>query len=214
MAWSHGPYKVVEVRDPDVAVKKHFFPEEGTIRVHQLRACPCPQLPIGYYWYGENRHSTSIVPRWVEKLLQSNVSKDTGELTESSTTQCEDGAAEKDQPSDSDGQPPDDVITDQDNLLPEQPESPEKPTINEDENQHLSKTPRYNLRDPSTKTPYQIQIKQVQNELLAIEGGDVTVLYHIILLVTVCVAYKIIMYELYTCTVVINKSPHCTVWSS
>ena len=53
----HGPYRVVQSTKPDVTVVKQFFPEEGTIQVHQLRVRPCPQLPIGYYWYGGKHHS-------------------------------------------------------------------------------------------------------------------------------------------------------------
>ena len=53
----------------DVTVVKQFFPEAGTIQVHQLRVCPCLHLPIGYYWYGRKRHSCGKTPGWVEKLL-------------------------------------------------------------------------------------------------------------------------------------------------
>ena len=42
----HSP---VQRNDPDVSVVKQFFPEEGGIQVHQLRAYVCPQLPIGYH---------------------------------------------------------------------------------------------------------------------------------------------------------------------
>ena len=66
----HGPYRVTQRNDPDLTVTKQFFPEEGTIQIHQLRVCPCPQLPIGFYWYGGTHHSAAGVPRWVEKLTQ------------------------------------------------------------------------------------------------------------------------------------------------
>ena len=59
-----------------MTVVKQFFPEEGTIQVHQLRVHPCPQLPIGYYWYGGKRHSSGKVPVWVDKLLSANSSND------------------------------------------------------------------------------------------------------------------------------------------
>ena len=65
----HGPYRIVQRNDPDVTVVKQFFPEEGSIQVHQLRVCRCPQLPIGYYWYGGNRHSAGRTPRWLERML-------------------------------------------------------------------------------------------------------------------------------------------------
>ena len=59
-----------------MTVVKQFFPEEGTIQVHQLRVCPCPQLPIGYYWYGGKFHSSGKVPGWVDRLLSANSSDD------------------------------------------------------------------------------------------------------------------------------------------
>ena len=68
----HGPYRVMQCNDPDLTVTKQFFPEEGTIQIHQLRVCPCPQLPIGFYWYGGTRRSAGGVPRWVEKLTQND----------------------------------------------------------------------------------------------------------------------------------------------
>ena len=72
----HGPYRVVQSTEPNVTVVKQYFPEEGTIQVHQLRVRPCPQLPIGYYWYGGKRHSSGKVPEWVNKLLSVNSSND------------------------------------------------------------------------------------------------------------------------------------------
>ena len=66
----HGPYRITQRNDPDLTVTKQFFPEEGTIQIHQLRVCPCPQLPVGFYWYGGTRHSAGGVPRWVEELTQ------------------------------------------------------------------------------------------------------------------------------------------------
>ena len=87
----HGPYRVVECRDPDLVAKKQFFPEEGTIQVHQLRACPCPQLPIRFYWYGGNRISSGGVPQWVERLLQRGP---TDVLTQNSAVQHENEATE------------------------------------------------------------------------------------------------------------------------
>ena len=69
----HGPYRVIQCNEPDLTVVKQFFPEQGSIQIHQLRVCPCPVLPIGFYWYGANSHSAGSVPRWVEKLTQSGV---------------------------------------------------------------------------------------------------------------------------------------------
>jgi len=87
----HGSYRVVKCRDPDLNTKKQFFPEERTIQVHQLRACPCPQLPTGFYWYGGNRFSSGGVPQWVERLL---LRGPTDVLTQNSAVQHEDKATE------------------------------------------------------------------------------------------------------------------------
>ena len=85
-----------------MTVVKQFFPEEGTIQVHQLRVCPCPPLPIGYYWYGGRRHSSGRTPKWIHKLLskgtaddclkeqQADISGARGDLAELSREQNED----------------------------------------------------------------------------------------------------------------------------
>ena len=99
----HGHYRVIQCDDPDVTVVKQFFPEEGTIQVHQLRVCPCPQLPIGYITsiYDEKYHSSGRTPKWVHKLLskgtaddhkkeeQANISGAIGDLAELSREQSE-----------------------------------------------------------------------------------------------------------------------------
>ena len=67
----HGPYRVVEKRDPDITAVKVYFPEKGPIQVHQSRACPCPpKLPAGFYWYGGTCKSPGKVPAWVGWLLE------------------------------------------------------------------------------------------------------------------------------------------------
>jgi len=157
----HGPYRIVECRNPDLVVKKQFFPEEGTIQVHQLRACPCPQLPVGFYWYGGNRLSTGSVPRWVERLLQRGETQGTNEATVSSRAQSAASEDEVDNSSDnqllnsSDSQLLDDVNDDDqetddnnDDQLSVQPESPGNVSQGVD-----LLTPRYNLRAPSARRP-------------------------------------------------------------
>ena len=37
----HGPYRVLSCGSPDVVASKVYFPEEGTIQVHQPRTPPC-----------------------------------------------------------------------------------------------------------------------------------------------------------------------------
>ena len=85
-----------------MTVVKQFFPEEGTIQVHQLRVCPCPQLLIGYYWYGGRQHSSGRTSKWIHKLLskgtaddrekeeQADISGARGDLAELSREQNED----------------------------------------------------------------------------------------------------------------------------
>ena len=52
----HGPYRVVDRRDPDVTVVKVYAPQDGQIQVHQTRVAHCPpELPSGFFWYGNRR---------------------------------------------------------------------------------------------------------------------------------------------------------------
>ncbi len=62
----HGPYRAIERNDPDLTISKVYYPQEGTIQVHQERICFCPPgLPAGYFWYGKRRHSPGRHPWWV-----------------------------------------------------------------------------------------------------------------------------------------------------
>jgi len=38
----HGPYRIIRKNDPDVTAVPVYFPESGSIQVHQSRVCPCP----------------------------------------------------------------------------------------------------------------------------------------------------------------------------
>ena len=68
MAWSIPD---TEIRDPDTVAVKVFYPEEGSIEVHQSRVCPCPPgWPAGCYWYGGSRKCAGKFPCWVEMLLE------------------------------------------------------------------------------------------------------------------------------------------------
>ena len=61
----HGPYRVVEKRDPDLTAMKVYRPQDGPIHIHQSRVSPCPlEFPAGYYWYGPG-----CPPKWVDRLL-------------------------------------------------------------------------------------------------------------------------------------------------
>ena len=49
-----------------MTVTKVYFPEHGSIRVHQSRVTPCPShFPSGWYWYGLKRHSPGRPPKWL-----------------------------------------------------------------------------------------------------------------------------------------------------
>ena len=66
----HGPYRVVACNDPDLTVVKVYFPEDGSIQIHQSRVSVCPSgFPAGFYWYGKKKRSTDCCPRWVKNLL-------------------------------------------------------------------------------------------------------------------------------------------------
>jgi hypothetical protein len=72
----HGPYRIVERRDPDVTVVKVYAPQDGHIQIHQDRVTPCPpELPSGFFWYGDKRSKLGRPPKWVDKLLQGTLSE-------------------------------------------------------------------------------------------------------------------------------------------
>jgi len=132
----HGPYRITQRNDPDVTAVKVFFPDEGSIQVHQTRVCPCPDLPAGFYWYGGNRKSPGGVPRWLQQLL--STSPDMG-LQQPPTCDVQAGGSERDElpVEDSDSEDCGDELPE----LPEQPESEQctPPPVNT----------RYMLRDRS-----------------------------------------------------------------
>ena len=46
----HGPYRVTEVRDPDISVVNVYFPQDKTITIHQTRVKSCPSnFPASFY---------------------------------------------------------------------------------------------------------------------------------------------------------------------
>ena len=70
----HGPYRIIERRDPDVTVVKVYAPQDGQIQVHQMRVAPCPpEFPAGFYWYGSRRSSPGRPPKWVNRLLNGDL---------------------------------------------------------------------------------------------------------------------------------------------
>ena len=76
----HGPYRVVSRNDPDVTVTKVYYPQEGSIQIHQERVCFYPpEFPAGYFWYGKRRHVVGRPPKWVQALLQKGTAEFHGE---------------------------------------------------------------------------------------------------------------------------------------
>ena len=66
----HGPYRVISNNAPDLSVSKVYHPKDAGIQIHQSRVKPCPpNLPAGFYWYGENNKGRGRPPKWVEQLL-------------------------------------------------------------------------------------------------------------------------------------------------
>ena len=64
----HGPYRVIDRRDPDVTVVKVYAPQDGQIQVHQNRVSRCPpELPSGFFWYGSRRSGPGRPPKWVDR---------------------------------------------------------------------------------------------------------------------------------------------------
>ena len=70
----HGPYRIVDIRDPDVTVVKVYCPQDCQIKVHQLRVILCPRdFPAGYFWYGNRRSGPGQPPKWVDHAGWRNV---------------------------------------------------------------------------------------------------------------------------------------------
>ena len=66
----YGPFRVITRQDPNLTVRKVYFPEDPPLTIHQLRVCPSPDmLPPGFYWYGAKRRSSGRTPSWLQKML-------------------------------------------------------------------------------------------------------------------------------------------------
>ena len=160
----HGPYRITEKTDPDVTCIKVYHPQDGSIRIHQSRVCPCPEeFPAGYYWYGGKRKGPGRPPKWVDCLLQSGAAGVTHpDTTDHSST--EDGEAnDRDPPVDGVEQlmeeqsnpDPDPPIDDVEQLMgehlqPQQSPSPDQSCSNLDQN--IDKCPEQTTRDGSPNT--------------------------------------------------------------
>ena len=68
----HGPYRIMNLTDTDITAIRIYFPEDGSIKVHQSRVSPCPVgFPAGYYWYGGKKQGSGRPPKCLERVLQS-----------------------------------------------------------------------------------------------------------------------------------------------
>lgn len=66
----YGPFRVIARHDPNLTVRKVYFPEDSPKTVHQLRVCLSPDmLPAGFYWYGAKRRSSGRTPTWLQRML-------------------------------------------------------------------------------------------------------------------------------------------------
>lgn len=90
----------MNLTDIDITAILIYFPEDGSIKVHQSRVSPCPVgFPAGYYWYGGKKQGPSRPPKWLERVLQSQgVEFDTAKQTDSKS----DGSEEQDAQSSND----------------------------------------------------------------------------------------------------------------
>ena len=73
----HGPYRVVDVNNPDLTVSKVYFPQDGVIQIHQTRVTPCHlEFPSGSYFYGRKKCSSQDYPQWIDDLTTRQSTED------------------------------------------------------------------------------------------------------------------------------------------
>ena len=66
-----GNYRIVARDDPDVTVKKIYFPDDPQIQIHLSRVQPHPSsFPQGFFWYGRKRSGPGRLPKWIKKRLE------------------------------------------------------------------------------------------------------------------------------------------------
>ena len=86
----HGPYRVVDCKEPDLTVTKVYRPQDNQIQIHQERVTPWPSdIASGYYWYGRQNHSPGRPPKWIEGLGDRTVTEEADEGEENDTPLCE-----------------------------------------------------------------------------------------------------------------------------
>ena len=51
-----------------------YFPQDGGIQVHQTRIQHCPDIPVGFYWYGGKRSGPGR-PKWTSNIAEKGKAK-------------------------------------------------------------------------------------------------------------------------------------------
>ena len=60
----HGPYRIITMTDTDITATRIYFPEDGSIKVHQGRVTKCPMgFRTGVYWYGDKKQGPGRLPK-------------------------------------------------------------------------------------------------------------------------------------------------------
>ena len=94
----YGPFRIIGKQDPNLTVRKVYFPEDPELTIHQLRVCPSPSmLPAGFYWYGAKRRSQGRTPTWLQRMLNATAATDqhSNAVSENSVVPAEDTEMEK-----------------------------------------------------------------------------------------------------------------------
>ena len=121
----YGPFRVIARQDPDLTVRKVYFPEDSPFTVHQLRVCLSPDmLPAGFYWYGAKRRSSGRTPTWLQRMLNAATPDDTVRPT----TENASGPQEEDSHSEDPGRP----------TSPDVPRSQSPEPVSEDVHSYVS----------------------------------------------------------------------------
>ena len=119
----YGPFRIICKQDPNLTVRKVYFPEDPELTIHQLRVCPSPSmLPAGFYWYGAKRRSRGRTPTWLQRMLNATAAADqhSNAVSENFVAPAEDTEMEKNSQtnstpvSDEDIQPPTPAASDTD----------------------------------------------------------------------------------------------------
>ena len=71
-SWPHDSllWVLITMTDTDVTAVKIYFPEDGSIKVHQEWVTTCPlNFLAGCYWHGVGKQGPGHLPRWFKHTL-------------------------------------------------------------------------------------------------------------------------------------------------